>query len=45
MAAWHKVPIGMALTALHAWRSYGAMDGGVKLVSALEARSNEMLTV
>ena len=44
MEAGNKILIGAALTALLAWGSHSAMDGGAKFVAELEAKANAALT-
>jgi OOP family OmpA-OmpF porin len=44
MEAGNKILIGAALTALLAWGSHSAMDGGAKFVTGLQAKANEALT-
>jgi OmpA-OmpF porin, OOP family len=44
MEAGSKILIGAALTALLAWGSHSAMDGGVKFVTGLEAKAQAALT-
>lgn len=43
MDAGNKILIGAALTALLAWGSHSAMDGGAKFVTGLEAKANATL--
>jgi OmpA-OmpF porin, OOP family len=44
MEAGNKILIGAALTALLAWGSHSAFDGGEKFVTGLEAKANAALT-
>ena len=44
MEAGNKILIGAALTALLAWGSHSAFDGGAKFVTGLEAKANAALT-
>ncbi|MEQ1538152.1 MAG: OmpA family protein [Sphingorhabdus sp.] len=44
MEAGTKILIGAGLTALLAWGSHSAMNGGEKFVSGLEAKANEALS-
>ncbi len=44
MEAGNKILIGAALTALLAWGSHSAMNGGVKFVDGLDAKAQEALT-
>ncbi len=44
MEAGNKILIGAALTALLAWGSHSAMDGGATFATGLEAKANAALT-
>ena len=44
MEAGNKILIGAALTALLAWGSHSAMEGGTKFITGLEAKASATLT-